>query len=125
MNFRRRTLLPALCATFAVGIAWPADWSALLSDTALTDFNDQDVRDYLDVVNSFLDAPAPVDPVEWSNPRTGAGARLELLGQPRMEGFPECRRVRTNVYSRKHKAQPRTWTACRDGDGGWRLVSAK
>jgi hypothetical protein len=73
-------------------------------------------------VNTLLDAPLPAAPVEWSNPRTGAGARLEVIGSPQIAGFGECRRVRTSVYSRKYKPQTRTWTACRDTDGEWRLT---
>ena len=108
--------------TLLAPAAWAAGWSAVLKDAAITDFNDEDVRDYLATVYALLDAPLPAAPVEWSNPRTGAGARLEVIGQPQIDGFDECRRVRTNVYSRNHKAEPRTWTACRDTDGGWRLV---
>lgn len=102
--------------------AWSSDWAALLEDKAIADFNDDDVREYLATVYALLDAPMPATPVQWSNPRTGAGAGLEVIGEPQIEGFDECRRVRTNVYSRKHKAESRTWTACRDADGGWRLV---
>lgn len=63
--------------------------------------------------------------VQQTTCHSGSGARLELLGQPTVEGFGECRRVRTNVYSKKRKALTRVWTACRDDvDGGWRLVRA-
>jgi surface antigen len=113
------TLLALLIPAFAT---WPSDWTSLLKDKALVDFNDQDLQDYLKVVNTLLDAPQPAPPVEWSNPKTGVGARLEVIGQPQVAGFTECRRVRTNVYSTKHKAQPRTWTACRAGDGAWSLA---
>ena len=119
VNSAARTLL--VLVLFAPG-AWSSGWAALLKDKAITDFNDDDIREYLDTVYALLDAPLPAAPVQWSNPRTGAGAGLEVIGQPQIEGFAECRRVRTNVYSRKHKAEPRTWTACRDADGGWRLV---
>ena len=114
--------LVALAALAAAPLAGSAGWGALLQDRALTDFNDDDVRDYLAAVYALLDAPLPAAPVDWSNARTGAGARLEVIGQPQIEGFSECRRVRTEVHSRKQKAQARTWTACRDDEGGWRLV---
>jgi len=121
----KRNLLPCLLAlALCAPAAWPSDWGSLLNDKALTDFNEDDLRDYLKAVNALLDAPLPAAPVEWSNPRTGAGARLEVIGQPQVEGFDECRRVRTNVYSNKHKAQTRTWTACRAGDGEWSLTKA-
>ena len=116
----------ALALSAAASTAAAAGWGALMKDSPIADFSDEDVRQYLEAVHSLLEAPMPVAPLDWRNDRTGAGAHLELLGQPKVEGFAECRRVRTNVYSRKRKANPRVWTACRDvDDGGWRLVSAK
>jgi surface antigen len=115
-------LLTLLALLIPASAAWPSDWTSLLKDKALTDFNEQDLQDYLKVVNTLLDAPQPAAPVEWSNPKTGVGARLEVIGQPQVAGFTECRRMRTNVYSAKHKAQTRTWTACRDSDGAWSLA---
>lgn len=116
----------ALTVAFALLIlapgAWPSDWGSLLSSAALADFNEEDLRDYLEVVNTLLDAPLPAAPVEWSNPQTGAGARLEVIGSPHVAGFDECRRVRTSVHSRKYKAETRTWTACRATGGEWRLT---
>jgi hypothetical protein len=105
--------------------AWSSDWTAVLGDKAITQFSEDDLRDYLAAVNALLDAPLPVEPIEWSNPRTGSGARIELIGSPRIEGFDECRRVRTSVYSRKYKPETRTWTACRDDGGEWRLTKGK
>jgi len=119
---RRNALLSLLALLVFAPAAWASDWTSLLKDKALTDFNEQDLEDYLKTVHALLDGPYPAAPVEWSNPKTGVGARLELLGQPQVAGFNECRRVRTNVYSPKHRAEPRTWTACRDSDGGWRLA---
>ena len=115
----RKTLLALLVC---VPVAWSSDWTSLVKDQALADFSEQDVQDYLKIVTTLLDAPQPAAPVEWSSPKTGVGARLEVIGQPQVTGFSECRRVRTNVYSAKHKATTRTWTACRDGDGEWSLA---
>jgi len=115
----RKTLLALLVC---VPVAWSSDWTSLVKDQALADFSEQDVQDYLKIVTTLLDAPQPAAPVEWSSPKTGVGARLEVIGQPQVAGFSECRRVRTNVYSAKHKATTRTWTACRDGDGEWSLA---
>jgi surface antigen len=115
----------ALALSAAALTAEAAGWNALMKDSALSDFSDEDKHEYLDVLQSFLDTPTPVAPVDWRNDRTGSGAHLELLGQPKIEGFDECRRVRTNVYSKKRKAPTRIWTACRGADGTWGLVSAK
>jgi hypothetical protein len=114
-------LLSLLALLTFAPFAYASDWSALLKDKALTDFNDEDIQQHLDAVHALLDAPLPAKR-EWTNPRTGAGARLEVIGQPSIDGFSECRRVRTNVYTPKHKAEARTWTACRGSDGQWSLV---
>jgi surface antigen len=115
--------VPILLALLILApVAWPSDWGPLLSGKAITDFNEEDLHDYLEAVTAMLDAPHPAAPLEWSNPRTGAGARAEVIGRPQIEGFDECRRVRTVVHTRKYKAETRTWTACRDADGEWRLT---
>jgi len=118
----RNALLTLLALLGLAPAAWSSDWTSLVKDKALADFSEQDVQDYLKIVTTLLDAPQPAAPVEWSSPKTGVGARLEVIGQPQVAGFSECRRVRTNVYSAKHKATTRTWTACRDGDGEWSLA---
>ena len=118
----RNALLSLLALLAFAPVVSASDWTSLLKDKALSDFNEQDLDDYLKTVYALLDAPQPAAPVEWSNPKTGVGARLEVLGQPQVAGFSECRRVRTNVYSPKHRAEPRTWTACRGSDGEWRLA---
>ncbi len=118
----RNTLLALLALLVLAPAVWSSDWTSLVKDQALADFSEQDVQDYLKTVTALLDAPQPTQPVEWSSPKTGVGARLEVIGQPQVTGFSECRRVRTNVYSPKHKATTRTWTACRDSDGAWSLA---
>jgi surface antigen len=118
----RNALLSLLALLLFAPASWSSDWTSLVKDQALADFNEQDLHDYLEALYALLDAPQPAAPVEWSNPKTGVGARLEVIGQPRVAGFDECRRVRTNVYSPKHKATTRSWTACRAGDGKWSLA---
>ena len=114
------TLLLAL--SIVAPLASPSDWGSLLTSKAITDFSEDDLHDYLKALTAMLDAPHPAAPLEWSNAKTGAGARAEVIGQPQVEGFDECRRVRTVVHTRKYKAETRTWTACRGDDGEWRLT---
>jgi len=103
-------------------VASPSDWGPLLNSKAITDFSEEDLSNYLAALTAMLDAPHPAAPLEWSNPQTGAGARAEVVGQPQVEGFDDCRRVRTTVHTRKYRAETRTWTACRGTDGEWRLT---
>lgn len=120
----RLRVCAAALALLAAGSTAAAGWGALMRNSPMADFSDEDVRQHMAAVHSLLEAPIPAEPIDWRNDGTGAGAHLELLGQPKIEGFTECRRVRTNVYSKKRKAITRVWTACRDSDGGWRLHSA-
>ncbi|HEX2495151.1 MAG TPA: RT0821/Lpp0805 family surface protein [Steroidobacter sp.] len=124
MNTILRSAALAL-ALAAAPSASAIDWAALFKDAAISDFDDEDVRQYLDALRSMLDAPLPAPPLDWRNERTGAGAHIETLGQVQVENFDECRRMRTTVYSKRNKGQPFVWTACRDEGGRWRLVSAK
>ena len=123
MHFiHRQSLLTLLALLVFAPAAWSSDWTSLVKDKALADFSEQDVQDYLKTVTTLLNTPQPTQPVEWSSAKTNVGARLEVIGEPQVEGFSECRRVRTNVYSAKYKATTRTWTACRAGDGEWSLA---
>ena len=104
--------------------AWCAGWGAILHDSPVEDFNDEDVRQLLAAVKQVLDAPAQSRPVEWSDAESGAGASLSVVGTPKVKGFDECRSVRGSVYSKKRKGTPMTWTACKEPGGHWALVRA-
>ena len=119
-----RTVL-ALSIAVACPPAWSAGWVALLRDSPAEDFNDEDLRQFLDAAKSALDAPNPDEPVEWKNVSTGSGARFVVLGPVKVENYSECKRVRSTTYSRKRKGYPTVWTACRDTDGHWQFVSAR
>lgn len=112
----------------AAGLASPwaaASWGLAMRDSPARDFDDEDTRQFLAAVRQVLDAPSPPQPLEWRNQATGAGGSLLVIGQPKRQGFVECRRVRSTVYSRRRQGQPQVWTACREDSGGsWKLVSA-
>jgi hypothetical protein len=105
--------------------SFAAGWGALLQNTPMEDFSDEDLSQYFKVLNATLNAPMPVAPAKWRNERTGSGATIEILGEPKLENFDDCRRVRTDLYSKKRKNLVRVWTACRGADGNWFLASAK
>jgi surface antigen len=118
----------ALMVVLAAGLASPwaaANWGLAMRDSPARDFDDEDTRQFLAAVRQVLDAPPPPQPLEWRNPTSGAGGSLLVIGQPKRQGFVECRRVRSTVYSRRRQGQPQVWTACREDSGGsWKLVSA-
>lgn len=95
-----------------------------MKNTPMEDFTQEDLDQYFDVLYRALNEPMPAEPIEWHNDRTGSGARIEVLGEPKVPDFDECRRVRTDLYSKKRKNLVRVWTACKAPDGSWGLVSA-
>jgi surface antigen len=123
---RRRAVLTVLAAVAGLASPWAvASWGLAMRDSPARDFDDEDLRQFLAAIRQVLEAPLPPQPLEWSNPATGAGGTLLVIGQPRRQGFVECRRVRATLYSRRRQGQPQVWTACRQESGGnWNLVSA-
>jgi surface antigen len=123
-TLRRALLLPLL--GLAIGTAMPlawaaAGWGAVLRDGPIEDFHDEDLRLYLDAIRKTLETPG-AQPVEWRNEASGAGGSLSVLGEPKLQGYAECRRVRSTLYSKKRQGLPSVWTACREAGGRWQLV---
>lgn len=115
--------LALVLATSALPAA-AAGWGAVLSRGPVVDFNDEDMRLFLEAIRKTLGAEGEPQPVEWANPASGAGGTLRVVGRPKVAGFDECRRVQATVHSRRQTGKPATWTACKDPAGHWKLVSA-
>lgn len=129
MNVRPswRMLVAAFSLT-AIGAlsAFPAQaagWGALFRDGPIKDLNDEDMRLLLQAVQQTLDGEGR-EPVEWSNPASRASGRLTVLGSPRIEGYEECRQVRSVVNSARRRGMPVVVTACRPAQGRWLIVRA-
>jgi surface antigen len=115
----------ALCA--AAPLSWPArggSWAGILGDGPAQDLSDEDLRLFTEAVQKTLDAPGEPQPVEWSNPATGAGGSLLVLGEATYKDFEQCRRMRATTHSKKRRGYPSVWTVCKDTDGRWRMVGA-
>jgi surface antigen len=123
----RQMLCRALLALtiFAVApAAWATSgWGAVLRDGPIEDFNDEDLRLYLEAIRKALETPGAPQPVTWQNAASGAGGSLTVLGEPKVQGFAECRRVQATLQSRRRTGLPTVWTACREAGGRWQLVS--
>jgi surface antigen len=118
----RRTLA-ALIIVAASPLAAASGWGALLRNSPAVDYNDEDLRLFLEAAKTALDATGPPQPVEWSNASSGAGGRFVVLGPAKVKNFDECKRVRSTMHSKKQKGYPTTWTACKDTTGRWGVVS--
>ena len=123
-------LLSAMLGLAILGVtpaASAASWGAILLNGPAEDFHDEDMRLLMDAIRTTLDAPGEPRPVEWRNPDSRAGGSLLVVGQPKVDGYDECRRVRMTLYSKKQKGYPSVWTACREMEPGgrrWVLVKA-
>lgn len=128
MRLPNPTRFRTAALAFAIGIASPlafgAGWGALFAKGPVVDFQDEDLRMYLDAIKRALEAAGDPQPVQWQNPASGAGGTIVVLGRPAVKDFADCRRVRSTVHSKKQKDQSSTWTACKEPGGRWVLVSA-
>jgi surface antigen len=116
--------LVAAAMTLAAVPGQAAGWGAVLGRGPTRDFNDEDLRMLLDAMRQTVEAPGEPEPVAWRNESTGAGGTLQVIGQPKIKGFTDCRRVRVALYSRRQTGTPARWTTCRDPSGRWVLVAA-
>jgi hypothetical protein len=58
----------------------------------------------------------------WSNPSTGAGGTVTLLGTRTLQGLP-CRTLRYAITARgMTRPMDMTFTLCQTGDGSWRIA---
>ncbi|MCY4755734.1 RT0821/Lpp0805 family surface protein [Pelomonas aquatica] len=112
----------AVLVTLASPMASAAGWVAILKNSPVEDFNDEDLRLYLDAVKQVLYAPASPQPLEWQNTASGASGTLLVVGHPQLKNQGECRQVRITVHSRKRQGGPSLFTACRQADAGWMLI---
>jgi surface antigen len=116
--------LVAAAITLAAAPSLAAGWGAVLGRGPTRDFNDEDLRMLLDAMRQTVEAPGTPEPVTWRNERTGAGGTLQVIGQPKIKGFSDCRRVRVELFSRRQTGTPARWTTCKDPSDRWVLVTA-
>jgi surface antigen len=120
-SWARQTLAVGLA--LACSVASAAGWVAVLKNSAAESFQEEDLRLFLDTAVKTLDSDGPRDPVDWSNPATGAGGSFRVVGDaPAVNGAP-CRRLRVSVYAPKYQKSTSTWTVCKSAEGRWRLAS--
>ena len=121
-NLKRAML--ALAIAVASPWAAAAGWGSLLGNSPAVDFNDDDLRQFIDAMKQALDAPGPPQAVTWRKEVSGAGGTLLVLGPAKFENYGDCRRAQITLYSRKRQGNPAVFTACKDPGGRWLLVGA-
>jgi surface antigen len=123
MSPKLRRTVAALAVVAASPLASAAGWVALLHSSPAVDYNEEDLRLFLESAKAALDAPDPPQTVDWSNAATGANGRFLVLGPAKVKNFEQCKRVRSTMNSKKQKGYPSVWTACKDPSGRWGVVS--
>ena len=106
--------------------ALAAGWIKLLAHTPAENFQDDDLRMFLEAARDALNAEGPPKTVEWSNARNGTGGSFLVLEDSVRNGLP-CRRIRFSTYAPGFPNPPKTsttWTACKL-DGHWKLAEAR
>jgi hypothetical protein len=106
-----------LCA--AVPVASAANWVAILKNTPAEDFNDDDIKLFLDSAKLALDAEGPAQESSWNNPASGSGGKFLELSRS-SAGGNACKRMRFTLHSRSVSDRSTVWTLCRI-DGRWRV----
>ena len=101
-----------------------AGWVQVLKDTPAEHFDDEDIKMFVDAAKAALEAEGEPKPTSWSNPATGSGGTFTEVKKTTAKDGSPCKRVRFSVYARKRSEKFATWTACKDGSGRWRVVSA-
>ena len=120
-----RSALVALIIATASPFVAAAGWVAVLRGTPGEDFNDEDLRQFLEAAKQALEAPAPPQTLAWRNAESGSGGTFLVLGEPKVKNFDTCRRTRMTLYSKKRKGYPTVYTACKDpASGRWVTVGA-
>lgn len=104
--------------------AYASGWGAVLRNSVVSDYDDEQLLSILRTIHSALDASGPAGPVEWRDEAGGAGATVIVTGTPKLKGFEDCRRFSVHAYSRKRKGNRAFFTAWRQTPGRWVLVGA-
>jgi len=129
LHDRFRVALRALaCAALAVAYI-PADatgWVKLLSRTAAEQFQEDDLKMFLEAGRDALNAEGPPKTVEWSNPKNQTGGSFLVVGETTRQGLP-CRRIKFATYAPGYPNPPKiwtTWTVCKVDDR-WKVADTK
>lgn len=112
----------------SVGLTTPAHaagWIAALKNTPAENFDDEDLRMFLDAANKTLSAEGSTEEIRWSNPATGAAGRFKELRRSETKDGRSCKRVQVWVSSKKRSEKSSVWNACKSAEGRWELSAGK
>ena len=114
----------AIAAFILAGAASPAlaqNWVGLLKNTPAEQFDEDDLRIFMDAGRKALNEAPDNQSVTWENPKTRARGEITVLRSFESKGRP-CREVRVRNQAGGRKGD-NTLNLCKV-DEKWRLLSA-
>jgi len=121
----RSTAIKPLIALIALA-AWLPDSGhaagevAVLKDTVIAKFDDQDQKLLWARIDAALKAPQDGEPLDWKNDRTGASGTVTPLNRLTWEGL-DCRRLKV-VNRYRTMTGEGIYRFCEKPKGQWKLV---
>jgi surface antigen len=113
-------LLLAVIITAAIPSALAQNWVGLLKNTPAEQFDEEDLRIFLDAGRKALNDTPDNQSVTWENPPTKARGEITVLRSFESKGLPCKVRVRNEAGGRKGDNK---LSLCR-AEGKWRVLSA-
>jgi len=117
-HFLLSTLIGAACTLVAPG-ASAQNWINLLKNTPAENFDDEDLRLFLDAARKTLNEAPDNQPVTWENPKSRSRGEMTVLRTFESKGNA-CKEVRVRNESRGRRSDNRK-TLCKV-DERWRLM---
>jgi surface antigen len=114
-------LLLAIIITAAIPSALAQNWVGLLKNTPAEQFDEEDLRIFLDAGRKALNDTPDNQGVTWENPKTRARGEIIVLRSFESKGLP-CKEVRVRNEAGGRKGDNKL-NLCKV-EGKWRLLSA-
>ena len=124
--WRRLGALACAALLLTATSAGATGWVKLLARTAAEQFQEDDLRMFLEAGRDALNAPGPPKTVVWSNPKNKTGGSFLVVGETTRSGLP-CRRIKFATYAPGYPNPPKawsTWTVCKVEDR-WKLADTR
>ena len=125
---RKPWVLTLACAALVLAAipVGATGWVKLLSRTAAEQFQEDDLRMFLEAGRNALNAEGPPKTVAWSNPKNETGGSFLVLSETTRSGLP-CKRIKFATYAPGYPNPPKvwtTWTVCKVDDR-WKVADTK
>jgi surface antigen len=111
----------AILLSFVAAPALAQNWVGLLKNTPAEQFDEDDLRIFLDAGRKALNDTPDNQSVTWENPPTRARGEITVLRSFESKGLP-CKEVRVRNEAGGRKGDNKL-SLCKK-DGKWRLLSA-